>query len=360
LAIIGSVIGHGTRSMQGIPLTQELLLLIAEIDEFKGTWRALNTLAPDRLAALRKVATIESIGSSTRIEGARLSDQEVRNLLSNLGQQTLASRDEQEVAGYAEVMEVIFSSWESIPFTENHIKQLHRMLLKHSAKDERHRGEYKKFSNSVQAFDAEGQSLGVVFETTSPFDTPQQMAEIVTWTAESLVSRQIHPLLTIGVFGVTFLAIHPFQDGNGRLSRILTTLLLLQAGYLHVPYSSLESIIEESKEGYYLALRKTQGTLDQDQPNWEPWLLFFLRTLQRQKNRLQTKLDNEKLMAAALPALSVQILELAKEHGRVTTQIIEKLTSESRSTIKARLKQLTEQQLLVRYGQGRSTWYGLR
>lgn len=346
--------------MQGIPLTQELLLLIAEIDEFKGTWRALHTLAPDRLAALRKVATIESIGSSTRIEGARLSDREVRELLSNLGQQTLASRDEQEVVGYAEVMEVIFSSWESIPFTENYIKQFHRMLLKYSAKDERHRGEYKKFSNSVQAFDVDGQSLGVVFETATPFDTPQRMADIVTWTAESLVSRQIHPLLTIGVFAVTFLAIHPFQDGNGRLSRILTTLLLLQAGYQYVPYSSLESIIEESKEGYYLALRKTQGTLDQDQPNWEPWLLFFLRALQRQKNRLQTKLSHEKVMAAALPALSVQILELATEHGRVTTQIIEQVTGNSRSTIKARLKQLTEQQLLVRYGQGRSTWYGLR
>jgi Fic family protein len=185
-----------------------------------------------------------------------------------------------------------------------------------------------------------------------------QMANIVTWTQDNLLAAKIHPLLTISVFVVQFLAIHPFQDGNGRLSRVLTTLLLLKAGYLYVPYSSLESIIEESKEAYYLALRQTQGTLPQV-PNWEPWLLFFLRALQRQKNRLQVKMDNEKLMASTLPALSVSILELAREHGRVTTQGIEQATGESRSTIKARLKQLTDDRLLVRYGQGRSTWYGL-
>jgi Fic family protein len=343
-----------------LKIGQELLMLIAEIDEFKGRWRALNMLAPERLAALRKIATIESVGSSTRIEGARLSDRQVQALLANLEQQSFTSRDEQEVAGYAEVMDVVFASWESIPVSENYIKQFHKMLLKYSPKDDRHRGEYKKFPNSVQAFDADGHSLGIVFETTSPFDTPQAMADIVTQTAEQLISPTIHPLLTIGIFVVTFLAIHPFQDGNGRLSRILTTLLLLKAGYAYMPYASLESIIEESKEGYYLALRQTQGTLNSDQtPNWEPWLRFFLRVLQRQKTRLQTKLDNEKIMAASLPLLSVRILELAQAQGRITTQGIEQATGESRSTIKARLKQLTDDGLLVRYGQGRSTGYGL-
>ncbi len=351
-----------------IHISQELLMLIAEIDEFKGQWRSLKTLAPDRLAALRQIATIESVGSSTRIEGAKLSDRQVQALLANLGQQSFTSRDEQEVAGYAEVMDVIFASWESIPFSENYIEQFHTMLLKYSPKDvgvaspseNRHRGEYKKFENSVQAFDGDGNSLGIVFATTSPFDTPRAMTEIVTQTADRLISPTLHPLLTIGIFVVTFLAIHPFQDGNGRLSRILTTLLLLKAGYGYVPYVSLESIIEESKEGHYLALRQTQGTLGADQtPNWEPWLLFFLRVLQRQKNRLQTKLDNEQIMAASLPLLSVQILELAKAQGRVTTQGIEQATGESRSTIKARLKQLTDDRLLVRYGKGRSTWYGM-
>jgi Fic family protein len=344
---------------RSIPLNQTILLLIAEIDEFKGSWKALNLLAVERLAALRKIATIESIGSSTRIEGAKLSDRQVRDLLANLETQQFASRDEEEVAGYAEVMDLIFASWEAIPLSENHIKQLHQRLLKHSSKDERHRGEYKKFSNSVQAFDPDGNSLGVIFETTSPFDTPYQMKELIAWTAENLITPHLHPLLTIGVFVVSFLAIHPFQDGNGRLSRILTTLLLLKAGYTYVPYSSLESIIEESKESYYLALRKTQATLHDGQPDWEPWLLFFLRALQRQKNRLQVKLDREQIMTAALPALSVQILELAKERGRVTTLDIVRATNESRSTIKVRLNQLVADGLLVRYGQGRATWYGL-
>jgi Fic family protein len=343
-----------------LTITQELLLLIAEIDEFKGKWRALTSLAPDRLAALRKIATIESVGSSTRIEGARLSDRQIQTLLANISQQSFTSRDEQEVAGYAEVMDAIFASWESIPFSENYIKQFHKILLNHSPKDERHRGEYKRFSNNVQAFDTEGNSLSIIFETTSPFDTPAQMTELVTSTADRLTAPTIHPLLTIAIFVVTFLAIHPFQDGNGRLSRSLTMLLLLKAGYSYVPYSSLESIIEESKEGYYLALRQTQRSLKEgQQPNWEPWVLFFLRVLQRQKNRLQTKLDNERIMASTLPALSVKILELTKNNGRATTQSIEQATGESRSTIKARLKQLTDDRLLIRYGKGRSTWYGL-
>ena len=345
--------------VEAILVGQTILLLIAELDEFKGSWNTLNLLAVERLASLRKVATIESIGSSTRIEGAKLSDRAVRELLANLDRQQFASRDEEEVAGYAEVMDLIFSSWEAIPFTENHLKQLHQILLKYSSKDERHRGEYKKFSNSVQAFDVDGNSLGIIFETTTPFDTPTRMTELVNWTAASLIERSLHPLLTVGIFVVGFLAIHPFQDGNGRLSRVLTTWLLLKAGYRYVPYSSLESVIEESKEAYYLALRQTQATLDFARPDWEPWLLFFLRALQRQKNRLQFKLDREKILTTALPALSVQILELAKGRGRVRTQEILLATGESRSTIKARLNQLVADGLLVRYGQGRATWYEL-
>ncbi|MCB1658001.1 MAG: Fic family protein, partial [Pseudomonadales bacterium] len=235
-------------------ITQEILSLIAKIDEFKGAWRAFGTLAPERLLALRRVATIESIGSSTRIEGSKLTDRQVEALLSKLEIKSFETRDEQEVAGYAEVMEVIFSSWEHIPISENYIKQLHGMLLTHSDKDHWHRGNYKTTSNSVAAFDESGQQVAVVFETTSPFDTPRFMAELVAWYRDVREQNTIHPLLAIAIFTVVFLEIHPFQDGNGRLSRVLTTLLLLQAGYAYVPYSSLESIIEQNKQGYYLAL----------------------------------------------------------------------------------------------------------
>ena len=237
-----------------IRITPQLLAMLSELDEFKGAWRALGSLAPERLSALRRIATIESIGSSTRIEGSRLSDREVERVLGRLDIKTFASRDEQEVAGYAEVMETVFQSWADIPVTENHLKQLHRDLLLHSDRDQRHRGEYKTLRNDVGAFDADGRMMGVVFETATPFDTPRRMAELLAWLEETRMEKRLHPLLIVAIFVVAFLAIHPFQDGNGRLSRILTTLLLLQAGYAYVPFSSLESVIENSKEGYYLAL----------------------------------------------------------------------------------------------------------
>ena len=213
-----------------IQITPEILGLIAEIDEFKGAWRALGTLAPERLSALRRIATIESIGSSTRIEGSKLSDRVVERLRANLEIKSFATRDEQEVVGYAEAMELVFRAWNVIPISENHIKQLHRDLLVHSEKDTWHRGNYKTSSNSVAAFDADGKQIGIVFETATPFDTPRLVTELVGWLTAQRERRHLHPLLVIAVFTVVFLEIHPFQDGNGRLSRILTTLLLLQAG----------------------------------------------------------------------------------------------------------------------------------
>ena len=340
-------------------ITQEILSLIAKIDEFKGAWRAFGTLAPERLLALRRVATIESIGSSTRIEGSKLTDRQVEALLSKLEIKSFETRDEQEVAGYAEVMEVIFSSWEHIPITENYIKQLHGMLLTHSDKDHWHRGNYKTTSNSVAAFDESGQQVAVVFETTSPFDTPRFMAELVAWYRDVREQNTIHPLLAIAIFTVVFLEIHPFQDGNGRLSRVLTTLLLLQAGYAYVPYSSLESIIEQNKQGYYLALRQTQGTIRSDAPNWQSWIVFFLQALASQVKRLEAKVEREKIILSVLPELSIQILELTKERGRVSVADIVSVTQANRNTVKAHLKKLVEANHLAQHGSGRGVWYAL-
>ena len=198
--------------------------------------------------------------------------------------------------------------------TENHIRQLHQSLLRHSDKDERHRGSYKTLSNNVVALDADGREIGVVFETTSPFDTPREMEALVAWTRKALDEEALHPLAVIAVFIVTFLAIHPFQDGNGRLSRVLTTLLLLRAGYAYVPYASLERVIEENKDLYYRALRRTQTTLERETPDWEPWVGFFLRCLKKQKDTLAARLDRERIAQgseADLPELSLQVLESA-------------------------------------------------
>lgn len=343
-----------------LQITSEVLGLIARIDEFKGAWRALGTLAPDRLSALRRVATIESIGSSTRIEGSKLSDREVEHLLSNLAIQKFETRDEQEVAGYAELMDLMFRAWEDIPFDERHLQQLHQILLQHSQKDEWHRGRYKTNANSVAAFDENGVQIGIVFETATPFDTPRLIAELVAWVNDERKNALLHPLLIIAIFIVVFLEIHPFQDGNGRLSRVLTTLLLLQAGYAHVPYSSLESVVEASKEAYYLALRQTQGTIRTQAPNWQPWLVFFLRSLSEQVRRLEKKIEREKIVLAALPTLSLKIVEFAREHGRVTMGEAIKLTGASRNTLKPHFRVLIERGHLEQHGSGRGVWYGMK
>lgn len=342
-----------------IVINPEMLNLIAEIDEFKGSWRVLGSLAPERLAILRKVATIESIGSSTRIEGVKLSDRQIETLLSNLAENSFTTRDEQEVAGYADLMEIIFENWKNIPINENYLKQFHSILLQYSDKDSRHRGQYKQVNNHVEAFNQKGEILGIILATAEPFETPFLMEELVFWTRNSLEEKQLHPLLIIGIFIVKFLAIHPFQDGNGRLSRILTTLLLLKSGYTYVPYSSLETIIEANKDNYYLALRRTQKSLQTEQVNWQSWLLFFLRSLKKQKDKLAKKIERELIFQTSLPELSVKILELVKDHGRITTGEIEKYLGESRSTIKARISDLVKQEKLIRHGKGRSTWYSL-
>jgi Fic family protein len=343
-------------------ITQDLLKLIAEIDEFKGKWEALKNLSPDRLRQLRKIATIESIGSSTRIEGAKLTDIQVQALLSNLTVTSFKSRDEQEVAGYAETMDLIFQAYEDLAITENHIRQLHQTLLRHSTKDERHRGDYKKLPNHVVAFDERGQEVGVIFETATPFDTPRDMEALVRWVNKACAESSLHPLLIVAVFTVVFLAIHPFQDGNGRLSRILTTLMLLRAGYSYVPYASLESVVEDNKDLYYKALRRTQTTLKGKSPDWEPWLGFFLRCLKKQKTNLAAKVEKEKAADdgdAALPALAVKIVALLKKHERLTITDIVKHTKANPNTLKVRLRELVASGRIQRHGKARATWYSL-
>jgi len=333
-------------------ITPEVVTLIAAIDEFKGAWKALQRLEPERLNRLRRVATVESIGSSTRIEGAALSDREVERLLSGAKVRLFRSRDEAEVAGYAEAMELVFESYADMAVTENHIKQLHQVLLKHSAKDERHRGEYKKHPNHVEAFDAKGRSHGIVFKTASPFDTPHMMQQLVAWFTEEHRAGRQHILILMAVFIMRFLAIHPFQDGNGRLSRIMTTWLLLRAGYLYTPFQSLERIIEENKERYYLALRRAQT----DSRRILDWILFFLKALRQQTEGLQRKLDRERGVQS-LPKLSLDILTLVADHGRMTVREVQRLTGANRNTIKAHLRELVRSRQLMQEGSGKGTWY---
>lgn len=347
----------GTISLDSLIITTEILNLISEIDEFKGAWQQLGRLTPDRLSALKRIATIESIGSSTRIEGAKLSDSEIETLLSQIDSKTFQTRDEQEVAGYACVCEEIYDNFISIPMTENAIKQLHIWLLQFTDKDARHRGKYKNIPIRIEAFDSNGNSAGIVFETTSPLETPIKMQELLAWTNENLEKKKLHPLIVIAIFIVLFLAIHPFQDGNGRLSRLLTTLLMLKSGYSYSVYSSLESIIESNKESYYLALQKTQKGWQNHKPDWNTWLLFFLRCLQRQKRHLEIKLEKEKILLKMLPALHQHILELFRSHGRLGIAEIAALTNANRNTLKKALSTLVKENYISRIGKGRASCY---
>ena len=253
-------------------------------------------------------------------------------------------------------MELLFESYSQIDLTENHIRQLHGVLLQHSEKDERHRGHYKTLPNHIEAFDERGASVGVLFETPSPFDTPRLMTTLVGETRAALSVRAHHPLLIVGMFVVRFLAIHPFQDGNGRLARVLTTLLLLRAGYSYVPYSSLERVIEENKDAYYLALRHAQSTLDKDESRLPEWISFFLTCLTKQKESLERRIERERIMAA-LPALDEQILRFVREHGRLTVAQAVALTGANRNTLKLHLRQLTERGELRLHGKGRTASY---
>ena len=345
--------------VDALVLTRQIVNLMTEIDEFKGAWMALGNIAPDRLLQLQKVATIESIASSTRIEGSLLSDQQVEKVIANLQIQKFETRDEQEVAGYADLMTLVFQNFNDIPLTENFIQQLHSYLMKYSEKDQWHKGQYKKLPNHVVANDAFGQMIGVVFETTTPLETPMRMRELIEWTAENLEKRDWHPLLVIAFFVVSFLAIHPFQDGNGRLSRVLTTFLLLKTGYHYVAYSSLEAVIEREKPSYYRSLRQTQSSFNQSEPNWDPWVVFFLQSLKRQKDNLEVKIKRERLLLTQMPDMSQTILDLLRATGRITMSELEIFTQYNRNTLRKHLENLVKINQIQRKGLGKGSYYTL-
>jgi len=342
---------------KNIKITAEMLAQIAELDEFKGAWSGFANLRPEQLRALKRVSTIESIGSSNRIEGNKLSDAEVEKLLSRINRKSFKSRDEEEIGGYAELMDTIFDNYAVIPLSENYIKQLHGILLKHVGKDARHRGEYKKLSNSVAAYDSDGKEIGIVFETASPFDTPRFMEELIEWTRKNLDDPFLHPLIVIGVFIVHFLAIHPFQDGNGRLSRALTTMLLLKKGYAYVPYSSIESVIEAAKEGYYRALRQTQKGIWGSKVNYEPWISFFLTTLQKQKRHLESKLNMMSGDDVKVSRNQRDILALFDEQPEWGSSDIAAALSMNVETTKKNLKSLVDNGYLIKHGATKGAWY---
>ncbi len=335
---------------------EDIWTLINNVDILKGQWVGGAQLNPHALGRLKRSVLVTSTGASTRIEGAKLSDEDVEKLIRGLSMQKFANRDKQEVKGYYELLENVFNSWKHIPFSESTIKHFHHELLKYVEKDDLHRGQYKEKENKVAMVDKEGQPIEVLFDTTPAYLTPKEMHELVDWTRTELGIQKIHPLIVIGNFLVEFLKIHPFEDGNGRLSRILANLLLLRAGYGYVPYVSHEKLVEDNKSEYYVALRRSQKTFKTDKETILPWFEFLFRILLEQARKAIELLSKENIERILSPK-QLSVWQYIEKISEATPLEISKAISIARPTVSQVLSVLLRLKKIERIGQGRTTRY---
>ncbi len=337
-------------------LSLSTLSLLSQIDGLNGQWIGGAQLSPQVLGRLKRSVLVTSTGASTRIEGAQLSDEEVEKLMRGLSTQKLIDRDAQEVRGYYEALATVFDLWQDIRLTENNIKHLHTQLLKYSYKDERQRGHCKTLDNSVIATDDAGQTVSTIFETTAVYLTPKEMSELVIWTQQALADRTYHPLLVIANFVGEFLKIHPFLDGNGRLSRIMTNLLMLQAGYAYMPYVSHEKLIEDNKTEYHIALRKSQVTFKTSDETIAPWVAFFLQITHTQAQEAIRLLSAETVEKLLSPN-QVLVWQYMRSVDETSVQDIVQATQVARPTVRQAIERLLTLKKIERIGLGRTTRY---
>lgn len=338
-----------------IKFSNKILLRIAEIDELKGRWSGSLALNPRILGQLKRSVIITSTGSSTRIEGSKMTDRQVDRFLRGLKQNAPKGRDEEEVAGYADILGRIFDHYDILKITESGILHLHSLMLKFSKKDELHRGKYKTKDNTV-AIVEKGVIKKILFKPTPPWLVKKEMDDVLWWLKENLEKKDIHPLIIIANFIFEFLAIHPFTDGNGRLSRALTNLMLLQQGYAFIPYVSLEEIIESKQSEYYLSLRQSQKNHKTANENIEPWLLFFLDCLLSQsKQALKLIEGNDPIKL--ISEIQKQIYDQFIPDSELSVSELQRATHVALSTIKQALSRLVEHGLIEPLGQGRATRY---
>lgn len=337
--------------------TQRIIQKIGQIDQFKGEWKNIDQEDNKYLKELRKIATIQSIGSSTRIEGSSLSDAEIASLIKNMKVNKLQTRDEQEVAGYYDTLDTILSSYEHIDISISNIHSLHNLLLKYSGKDTRHRGQFKELTNQVVATYPDG-TARVIFKTTEPYLVSKEMDDLVKWTNESLASKAVHPLMVIGTFVYEFLSIHPYQDGNGRLSRLLTNLLLLNADYKFVQYVSLEHIVEGKKADYYQALMEGQKDRYSANERIDRWLLFFFDCLLELINKLERKVVDFKQLGGYLNDRQRDVLTYIQNNQPVKIGDISKnLSQYSIASLKKDLQYLVKELEIEKLGENKATIY---
>lgn len=340
--------------------TEALYGTLSEIDAIKNAFRLTDKLLPQTITRLTQSVIVTSAGASNRIEGNQLTDDEVEALYRNLRIQKFKTRDEQEVAGYLEMLERVLEHHQDMPLTESLILQLHGDMLAHSDKDQRQRGVYKFGPNRVEAKDQSGKVVGVIFDPTPPHLVPKEMQELVAWYQWADGENYKHPLLRIGNFIFEYLAIHPFQDGNGRTSRLLTNLLLLQQGYMFTGLISHEKLIEARKADYYLALNKAQSSWKKDPENVFPWLVYFLSIVQQQAKDAMAIIEEdqvEHLLSGKQLALW-QWISARSEPEFSRKDAIDGLGFPAR-TVESVIKKLLDLKKLERVGEGRATRYRL-
>lgn len=337
-------------------ISPQIVSKIAKIEEFKGRWIAGTNLSPQFLSRLKRSVLITSTGASTRIEGAKLSDEDVEKLMRGIAIEKFSDREKEEVKGYFELLQNVFDSWEVLNLNESTIKHLHQELLKYVEKDTLHRGKYKSKENQVRMVNPQGRDMGALFDTTPAYLTPKEMNELVGWTKDAIKEKKYHSLLVVGNFIVEFLNIHPFEDGNGRLSRILTNLLLLKGDYLYMPYVSHEKLIEDNKPDYYMALRTSQKTFKTKNEDITAWLNFFLDILLKQ-SQMAINLITQENIEVLLSPKQLAVWQYLQEVDESSPNDIAKNVHIARITVNQVLNKLLSLKKIERIGEGSSIRY---
>lgn len=347
-------------SLLQTPLIPEVLQFLQRISQFQATWRATADTTRDFYASLQKTVIITSAGASTRIEGAKLSDAEILKRLSGLKIKRIHDRDEAEVAGYIDCKKYVFDHHDKLSLSEHTIRSLHQMMMSYlpeSIFPLHQRGAYKNVPNSVVRIDQVTGKQEVLFETAPPGPQTDAAMQALARGYNDFIGEPIYSdLEVIAAFILKFLAIHPFRDGNGRISRLLTDLCLLKQGYDFCMYSSHEKVIEDSKEQYYVALRQTQATL-KSKPDINPWFVYFLKVLDRQTEFLRDRLVKK---PGALTRLEQTVFGLIQDHQPVTIGFLERETKIKRVTLKSILARLKERGLLRMEGERKGSRYRLK
>lgn len=336
--------------LAGCSWDSEVLGLVAQIHEFKGRQELYLKQKPAELDRLIEIAKIQSTEASNEIEGIRTTNTRLKQLVTD--KTTPRNRDEEEIMGYRDVLNTIHENFEYIPIRPNYILQLHRDLYQYSHKGIG--GAFKNTQNYISATDAEGREF-VLFTPLAPYETPSAIEAICESYNHMIDTQDIDALLLIPVFIHDFLCIHPFNDGNGRMSRLLTTLLLYRSGYVIGRYISLESKIAKNKSLYYDALEHCQKGWMENEEDPTPFIKYLLQTILSAYRDFEERVE---LVSEKLPAVETVRRAVYNKIGKFTkSEVMELCPTLSKASVENALKQLVEKRLLIKHGSGRSTFY---